>query len=71
MLKKEAAANELATQMKLNMRIRVPTQEEKFAAVLNHLNSAAEAFDEAGDSKFAELVTQMMTNFADQLHPRE
>lgn len=57
--------------MKQAMRPKFPTQEENFSIILNHLNSAAEAFDEAGNSKFADLVTQVMTSFASQLHPKE
>lgn len=67
LLKKEAAADELATQMKLNMRVRIPTSDEKIASVLVHLNSAAEAFEEAGDDKFAALVTQVLTSFSNKL----
>lgn len=66
-LKKEAVADELATQMRLNMRVKVATSDEKIAAVLVHLNSAAEAFEEAGNDKFAALVTQVLTSFSNKL----
>lgn len=64
MMNKEAATNELAVLMKMNLRPRFPTQEEKLAAVLNHLNMAAEYFDEAGNDKLANLVTNFMVKFA-------
>lgn len=64
MIKKEAGADELAALMKLNMKPRFPTPEEKIASALDHLNIAAEAFDEAGNSKFADLVTNFMVKFA-------
>ena len=66
-LKKEAVANELAAQMRSNMRPRIITSEEKIVSVLEHLNSAAEAFEEAGNDKFAVLVTHILTNFANKL----
>ena len=56
-------ADELASQMKINMRPRFPTQEEKLAAVLEHLDMAAECFDEAGNDKFADIVTNFMVMF--------
>lgn len=63
-MNKETVANELAIQMKMNMRPHFPTQQEKLAAILNHLNMAAEYFDEAGNDKFANLVTNFMVKFA-------
>jgi hypothetical protein len=63
-MNKNAVADELAIQMKMNMRPRFPTQEEKLAAVLNHLNMAAEYFDEAGNDKLANLITNFMVKFA-------
>lgn len=63
-MNKEIIANELAIQMKKNMKPTIPTNEEKIAEVLNHLNLAAEYFDEAGNSKFAELVTNLICKMA-------
>lgn len=63
-MKKQAATDELAMLMKMNMRPRFPTQEEKLAAVMDHLNMAAEYFDEAGNDKLADLVTNFMVRFA-------
>lgn len=63
-MKKNDISTELALQMKANMRPRFPTQEEKLAAVMEHLNLAAEYFDEAGNDKLADLVTNFMVRFA-------
>jgi hypothetical protein len=56
---------DLASEMKLNMRPKLPTPEEKLVIALNHLNSAAEAFDEADNSKFAQLVTDAITKLSE------
>lgn len=63
-MNKNAVADEIAVQMKMNMRPQFPTSEEKLSAVFNHLNLAAEYFDEAGNDKFANLVTNFMVRFA-------
>lgn len=71
-MKKDELANELAAQMKMNMRPRFPTQQEKLAAVFDHLNLAAEYFEEAGNDKFAEMVTNTVVGFAKKaLWPEE
>lgn len=66
MINKQAAENELASQMKRNMRPVAASTEDKIAAVLDHLNQAAEAFDEAGNTKFATLVTNVVVKFANE-----
>ena len=65
MMKKDELANELAAQMKMNMRPRFPTQQEKLAAVFDHLNLAAEYFEEAGNEKLAGLVTDYLVRLAE------
>lgn len=65
MMKKDELANELAAQMKMNMRPRFPTQQEKLAAVFDHLNLAAEHFEEAGNEKLANLVTDYLVRLAE------
>lgn len=71
MINKYAIADELAAQMKSNMRPVSATIEEKVAAVLDHLNQAAEAFDEAGNAKFATLVTNVVIKLANEFSSPE